>query len=142
MEEIQPLLFGGSEPITPSTFLYRSIDFANLHVVPVAHDLSPEVLRKRPISLNYQGLCPLHQETRPSFVIRPLQNSFCCYGCGERGGAFQLLALLTANPLDYLSKQFDFYLARDGSRLLEILRVEHVKRRFDFNRHARNFGVD
>lgn len=31
------------------------------------------------------GLCPLHQETRPSFYVNPSKNLFYCHGCGQGG---------------------------------------------------------
>ncbi|MCZ2073391.1 MAG: toprim domain-containing protein [Bryobacterales bacterium] len=31
------------------------------------------------------GLCPLHEDHKPSFLVDPLKNLFYCYGC-ERGG--------------------------------------------------------
>ena len=33
----------------------------------------------------FVGLCPLHQETRPSFYVNARKNLFFCHGC-ERGG--------------------------------------------------------
>ena len=141
MEEVQRLLFGGAEPVASSITLYRSLDFADLHVISVSHDLSPEILRKRPISPNYQGLCSIHRETRPSFVVRPSENRFCCYGCGKHGGAFQLLAILTINPLDYLSRQFNFEFTRDCSRLAEVLDKESFLGRFESNKYASRFGL-
>ena len=34
---------------------------------------------------NYIGLCPLHAESTPSFVVRPDTNDFICFGCGKSG---------------------------------------------------------
>ena len=31
------------------------------------------------------GLCPLHEDRKPSFLLDPHKNLFYCYGCG-RGG--------------------------------------------------------
>ena len=33
----------------------------------------------------YVGLCPLHEETRPSFYVNTRKNVFYCHGCGEGG---------------------------------------------------------
>jgi DNA primase len=33
----------------------------------------------------WMGLCPLHRDHRPSFVVDPVRGLFYCYGCG-RGG--------------------------------------------------------
>ncbi len=39
---------------------------------------------------NYRGLCPFHEETTPSFVVRPQNNDFICFGCGKSGGEIEL----------------------------------------------------
>ena len=142
MEEIQHLLFGGEEPARLSICFYRPRDFSELHVVPVVFDLSPNHLKKGVKGQNYTGLCPFHDEKNPGFVVRPKENGFCCYGCCERGGPFQLLALLTLIPLDYLKREFEFDFLRDRERLTEILRRESCVDRFDFNRYAQKFLVD
>lgn len=36
------------------------------------------------------GLCPMHQETRPSFYVNRKKQVFFCHGCGRGGGLFQL----------------------------------------------------
>jgi len=33
----------------------------------------------------FLGLCPLHQETRPSFYVNTRKNVFYCHGCGQGG---------------------------------------------------------
>ena len=47
-----------------------------------AHDWRPvrKLSRGR-----WMGLCPLHQDHHPSFVVDPIKGLFYCYGCG-RGG--------------------------------------------------------
>src|SRR6516165_5645213 len=47
-----------------------------------AHDWRPvrQLSRGR-----WMGLCPLHQDHHPSFVVNPNKGLFYCYGCG-RGG--------------------------------------------------------
>ena len=41
----------------------------------------------------WMGLCPLHDDHKPSFLIDPQKNLFYCYGCG-RGGDVILFAEL------------------------------------------------
>jgi hypothetical protein len=33
----------------------------------------------------FLGLCPLHQEVRPSFYVNVHKNLFYCHGCGQGG---------------------------------------------------------
>ena len=40
----------------------------------------------------YHGLCPVHDETRPSFYVDTKRGLFGCYGCGKRGDVINLYA--------------------------------------------------
>lgn len=39
------------------------------------------------------GLCPLHEETRPSFYVNTRKDVFYCHGCGEGGDLLRFLQL-------------------------------------------------
>jgi DNA primase len=39
------------------------------------------------------GLCPLHHDHRPSFLVDPARNLFYCYGCGRGGDVIRLAEL-------------------------------------------------
>ena len=41
----------------------------------------------------YVGLCPLHEETRPSFYVNTRKNVFYCHGCGRGGDLIRFLQL-------------------------------------------------
>ena len=36
----------------------------------------------------YVGLCPFHAEKTASFHVDPERRTFHCFGCGEKGDAF------------------------------------------------------
>ena len=63
---------------------------SRLNVVEVGLFHLGERMKKRPISPNYQGLCPFHKEKTPSFYLQPQKNRFHCYGCGIWGGPLRL----------------------------------------------------
>jgi len=39
------------------------------------------------------GLCPLHADRRPSFLVEPGKNLFYCYGCGRGGDVIRFAEL-------------------------------------------------
>ena len=39
------------------------------------------------------GLCPLHADQRPSFLVDPGKNLFYCYGCGRGGDVIRFVEL-------------------------------------------------
>lgn len=55
-----------------------------------AHDWHPA----RPLrGGRWMGLCPLHQDHKPSFLLDPAKNLFYCYGCGAGGDVIRFAQL-------------------------------------------------
>jgi DNA primase len=55
-----------------------------------AHDWRPS----RPLSRGrWMGLCPLHAEHKPSFLVDPHKDLFFCYGCGRGGDVIRFAEL-------------------------------------------------
>src|SRR6202158_149077 len=48
----------------------------------------------------WMGLCPLHDEHQPSFLVDPAKNLFYCYGCGRGGDGIRSPAHLTITQPD------------------------------------------
>jgi DNA primase len=46
----------------------------------------------------FVGLCPLHQETRPSFYVNTRKNLFYCHGCGRGGDLIRFVELFLNLP--------------------------------------------
>src|SRR5215470_1715188 len=48
----------------------------------------------RPLSRGrWMGLCPLHADQKPSFLVDPNKNLFYCYGCGRGGDVIRFAEL-------------------------------------------------
>lgn len=41
-----------------------------------------------PAGENLRGLCPFHNDTKPSFSVSPTKQVYYCFGCGEGGNVF------------------------------------------------------
>ncbi|NNM55114.1 MAG: DNA primase [Spirochaetales bacterium] len=50
-----------------------------------------EVVTLKQNGQRWWGLCPFHQEKSPSFTVNPTQGFFYCFGCQEKGNAFNFL---------------------------------------------------
>jgi DNA primase len=46
----------------------------------------------------FVGLCPLHQETHPSFYVNASKNLFYCHGCGQGGDLIRFVQLFLDLP--------------------------------------------
>jgi len=88
------------------------------------------------IGPRYRGLCPFHKEKNPSFFLRPINNRYVCYGCGERGGPLLLDdkfggkiyqdIVQKARLEDVPSSVLDLYDQRDG-RVYELGLEDYFK---------------
>ena len=55
-----------------------------------AHDWRPlETVRRG----RWIGLCPLHEDRKPSFLVDAEKNLFYCYGCGRGGDVIRFAEL-------------------------------------------------
>jgi DNA primase len=46
----------------------------------------------------FVGLCPLHQETRPSFYVNAAKDVFYCHGCGQGGDLIRFAQMYFTLP--------------------------------------------
>jgi DNA primase len=55
-----------------------------------AHDWRPV---RRLSRSGWMGLCPLHNDHKPSFLVDPGKSLFYCYGCGRGGDVIRFAEL-------------------------------------------------
>ncbi|HEX8812839.1 MAG TPA: CHC2 zinc finger domain-containing protein [Terracidiphilus sp.] len=69
------------------------------------------------------GLCPLHQESRPSFYVNPSKNLFYCHGCGQGGDLIHFVQLFQhlsfRESLAYLEQRYPPSAAESATAVLE-----------------------
>lgn len=66
------------------------------------------------------GLCPLHQETRPSFYVNAAKNLFYCHGCGRGGDLIRFAQLFHDLPFRQTVAHLEYELTlAPPSQLLE-----------------------
>src|SRR5581483_6935498 len=56
---------------------------------------------------NWKGLCPFHEESKPSFAVNTARGLWNCFGCNKAGDVFSFLKL---------KEGMDFAAARDYLR--------------------------
>lgn len=54
-------------------------------------DLISESVRLEPAGSKYRGLCPFHDDHKPSFMVDPEYQNYRCWACGAKGDVFSFL---------------------------------------------------
>ena len=54
-------------------------------------DVISDYVRLRKTGKNWTGLCPFHDDKRPSMHVEPVKGIFKCFSCGEGGNVFTFL---------------------------------------------------
>ena len=79
-------------------------------------DLVGQRVQLKKTGKNYQGLCPFHEDKRPSFSVNPLLGRYRCWSCGEHGDIFTWVmktqGLDFPEALEMLAKQAGVELAK------------------------------
>lgn len=54
-------------------------------------DVISDYVRLRRTGKNWTGLCPFHDDKRPSFAVEPVRGIYKCFSCGKGGNVFTFL---------------------------------------------------
>jgi hypothetical protein len=68
---------------------------ANLDIVQIAERYT----RLSKSGNDFKGICPLHSEKKPSFVVHPDRQSWHCFGCNTGGDSIALV--MKAENVDF-----------------------------------------
>ena len=93
---------------------------AKLNIV----DLIREYIPVKAAGVNFQALCPFHNEKTPSFVISPDKQIWHCFGCGRGGDIFSFI--MEKEGLDF-SEALRLLASKAGVELKQRDRRDHSK---------------
>jgi DNA primase len=54
-------------------------------------DVVSDYVRLRRTGKNWVGLCPFHDDQKPSFAVEPVKGIYRCFACGKGGNVFTFL---------------------------------------------------
>ena len=54
-------------------------------------DVVGDYVRLRKSGKNWVGLCPFHDDKKPSMHVEPVRGIYKCFACGEGGNVFTFL---------------------------------------------------
>jgi DNA primase len=78
-------------------------------------------LRKR--GINYEGLCPFHNEKSPSFKVNPVKGIYKCFGCGKAGSSIQFVmeheGMSFIDAIKFLASKYGIELIEENSKRSE-----------------------
>ena len=85
-------------------------------------------------SNNYKALCPFHSEKTPSFSVNTAKQSYYCFGCGEKGDAFDFLENYKG-----MSKKESIEFIKKNYSSLPVAKKEEININIDSIRASKNY---
>lgn len=82
----------------------------------------------------FVGLCPLHQETHPSFYVNADKNLFYCHGCGRGGDLIRFVQLFLNLPFRQTVAHLEQELT--SAPVCQLLEETAAFYQFQLHRHA------
>jgi DNA primase len=82
-------------------------------------DVVGSYIALRPAGPTFKGLCPFHDDTRPSFDVDPRRQRFRCWACGKFGDVFDFVQeqerITFAEALELLARRAGISLEKNSS---------------------------
>lgn len=120
---IKPIIVDLEKDVRRFNFYIKKITAYNKEKLANTHINIDEVLEKvdlvhlikQDIELikngkEYRGLCPFHNERRPSFYVNREKGLYYCFGCGAKGNAItflkEYLNMTFKEALNYLNNNY------------------------------------
>ena len=93
-------------------------------------DLIGSRIKLKKTGLNYQALCPFHDEKSPSFSVNPNKQFYYCFGCGAGGNAISFLMDYDRSDfpqtIESLAKSQGLEVPKEHNPLLEAKRKQQA----------------
>lgn len=84
-------------------------------------DLLSGYLELKRYGSSYKALCPFHDEKTPSFIVKPGDSHYHCFGCGAHGDAITFLMTYLkmnfADAIELLAQKFNVHLEYTKDKL-------------------------
>ena len=91
---------------------------------------------------NFLGLCPFHEDSRPSFTVSPSKNICKCFACGEGGTPLNFLMkhehMTYVEALRYLAKKYGIPIVEKEVTKEELERKNNREKLLNANTFARD----
>lgn len=91
---------------------------------------------------NFLGLCPFHEDSRPSFTVSPAKNICKCFACGEGGTPLNFLMkhehMTYVEALRYLAKKYGIPIVEKEVTKEELERKNNREKLLNTNAFARD----
>lgn len=95
---------------------------------------------------NFLGLCPFHEDSRPSFTVSPAKNICKCFACGEGGTPLNFLMkhehMSYVEALRYLAKKYGIPIVEKEVTKEDLERKNNREKLLNTNAFARDAFVE
>lgn len=93
-------------------------------------DVVSDYVRLRRAGKNWLGLCPFHEDRKPSLTVEPIKGIYKCFACGKGGNVFTFLAEINGwtfpEAVRYLAGQLGIEIPEHGRERKDLAESERL----------------